>query len=204
MPASDSGLAVALHRVLLSAAERADREPFRLPAQWLTLRRPDTLADELDPVEVEEVVARRPAGDRPEHQEYAVRPRHRERHRLARPRAGAAGGRQVRRRQDRPGLPSPVLTSTAASGEPTVLPLAASATRNVTELMFCRLNGPLSSIQSPLVRLPRCSPPPSSVLVARLVPDWLSACSTCCLRWRIRVSPIVVSDGTPPGPPLSV
>ena len=98
----------------------------------------------------------------------------------------------------------PCRTSTAASGEPTVLPLPASATRNVTEPMFCRLNGPLSSIQSPLVRLPRCSPPPSSVLPATFVPDWLSACSTCCLRWRIRVSPIVVSDGTPPGPPLSV
>src|SRR5262249_29676628 len=49
-------------------------------------------------------------------------------------------------------------TSMAASGEPAVRPAAASATRKVTELMFTRLKGPFSWIQSPSARLPRWMP----------------------------------------------
>jgi hypothetical protein len=95
-------------------------------------------------------------------------------------------------------------TSIAASGAPAVRPACASATRNVSESIWCRLNGPFNRIQSLLLRLPRCVPPPSSVLVPMFVPDRLVAASTCCRRRRIWCCAVVVSDGTPPGPPLSV
>ena len=62
---------------------------------------------------------------------------------------------------------APVRICTAPSGDPGVRPSLLSATRNVTELMFSRLIGPLISIQSPAARLPRCWPPRSGSVSSR-------------------------------------
>ena len=97
-------------------------------------------------------------------------------------------------------------TSIAASGEPAVRPAAASATRNVIELIWNRLNGPFSWIQSPAARLPRCDAARRpSVLVAVLVPDWLTTNSTSWCFWRIWIWLVGRQRrARRPWPPLSV
>ena len=140
-------------------------------------------ADELDPVQVEEVVAR-PAGRRLEHQEVPVRPGVGDREGLAGVgrgvgRAGDGHAREQRaavRRVDR--VPPDLDRAGVATGVPPEV-------RNVIALMLSRLNGPLSSIQSPALRPPRWSPPPTSVVAAVFVPDWLTANSTSCFFCRI-------------------
>ena len=71
---------------------------MRRPSGFMRLRirflLGDPLADELRPVQVEQVPAGRAARDRPEHEEHLVRPA-RDRERLARPGGGAAGRDQV-------------------------------------------------------------------------------------------------------------
>ena len=97
--------------------------------------------------------------------------------------------------------PAALIASRQSSTVPDAAPLVPPVTRNVIELMFSRLNGPLSSIQSPALRLPRWSPPPTSVDGAVFVPDWLRTISTSCRFWRIWFWSTVVSVGTPPVPP---
>ncbi len=71
------------------------------------------------------------------------------------------------------------LTSTAAVGLPAGSCVDVLATRKVSTSMFSRSTVPLSAIQSPLLKLPRCWPPPSgSFVVATFVPDWSEANST--------------------------
>ena len=66
--------------------------------------------------------------------------------------------------------------------------------------MLSRLKGPFSSIQSPALRLPRWSPPPTSVDAAVFVPDWLRTFSTSFRFWRTLFCATVVRAGTDPSP----
>ena len=81
--------------------------------------------------------------------------------------------------------PAALMASRQISTVPALPPAVPPEVRNVMSLMLTRLNGPLSSIQSPALRPPRWSPPPTSAVAAVLVPDWLTANSTSCLFWRI-------------------
>src|SRR4051795_7666864 len=77
-----------------------------------------------------------------------------------------------------------------------------------TESICIRLYGPLSWSQSAAPRLLRWTAPllpVVSVLVAVVVPDWLTTNSTSSRFWRSWTCDTVVSDGACPlEPPLSV
>ena len=100
--------------------------------------------------------------------------------------------------------PAALIASRQSSTVPDAAPFVPPVTRNVSALMFSRLNGPFSSIQSPALRLPRWSPPPTSVDAAVFVPRLVEDDLDLLPLLPDLVLGAVVSAGTPPAPPWSV